>query len=71
MCADGTFMTSSYEEGGECARLSYGRFVKSDGEVDDQAMMQTSGPDVLAGSGGEDGGSNAKVSGGSAEAPVT
>mmetsp|Transcript_1640 Transcript_1640/g.2877 ORF Transcript_1640/g.2877 Transcript_1640/m.2877 type:complete len:417 (-) Transcript_1640:213-1463(-) len=32
--ADGTFMTLSYEEGGECTRLSYAKFVKSEGEVD-------------------------------------
>lgn len=27
-------MTLSYEEGGECTRLSYAKFVKSEGEVD-------------------------------------
>ena len=43
MCADGTFLTSSYDEGGECARLSYGRFVKSEGdEVDDPSSLAAS-----------------------------
>lgn len=32
ICADGTFMTLSYEEGGECTRLSYAKFVKSEGD---------------------------------------
>lgn len=28
-------MTLSYEEGGECTRLTYAKFVKGEGEVDD------------------------------------
>jgi hypothetical protein len=28
-------MTLSYEEGGECTRLTYAKFVKGDGEVED------------------------------------
>lgn len=28
-------MTLSYEEGGECTRLTYARFVKGEGEVED------------------------------------
>eukprot|EP00604_Paraphysomonas_vestita_P003048 CAMPEP_0174821760 /NCGR_PEP_ID=MMETSP1107-20130205/9262_1 /TAXON_ID=36770 /ORGANISM="Paraphysomonas vestita, Strain GFlagA" /LENGTH=296 /DNA_ID=CAMNT_0016039133 /DNA_START=418 /DNA_END=1308 /DNA_ORIENTATION=- len=35
VCADGTFMTLSYEEGGECTRLTYAKFVKGEGEVED------------------------------------
>jgi hypothetical protein len=38
VCADGTFMTLSYEEGGECTRLSYAKFVKSEDENKDLAM---------------------------------
>lgn len=34
VCADGTFMTLSYEDGGECKRLSYAKFVKSENEID-------------------------------------
>lgn len=34
ICANGTFLTSSYEEGGECERLTFAKFVKSDTEVD-------------------------------------
>jgi hypothetical protein len=37
VCADGTFMTLSYEEGGECTRLTYARFVKGEGEIEDAA----------------------------------
>ncbi|CAM9134722.1 unnamed protein product, partial [Ectocarpus fasciculatus] len=32
ICANGTFLTSSYEEGGECERLTFAKFVKSDSE---------------------------------------
>ena len=32
--ADGTFMTLSYEDGGECKRLSYAKFVKSEGDME-------------------------------------
>lgn len=35
VCADGTIMTSSYEEGGECVRLAYSKFVKSENDVDE------------------------------------
>lgn len=28
-------MTLSYEEGGECTRLTYAKFVKGEGEVED------------------------------------
>jgi hypothetical protein len=40
-------MTLSYEEGGECARLSYAKFVKSEGEVDgaSTATVGTEGTD--------------------------
>lgn len=35
MCADGTFLMSSFEEGGECTRISYARFIRAEGEEDD------------------------------------
>ena len=38
ICANGTFLTSSYEEGGECERLTFAKFVKSDTELDDAAV---------------------------------
>lgn len=53
--ADGTFMTLSYEEGGECARLSYAKFVKSEGEVDgaSTATVGTEGTDRVDTYGGD------------------
>ena len=51
--ADGTFMTSSYEEGGECVRLAYAKFVRSDGEQD-----ETPGPSKITTSTGSAANSN-------------
>lgn len=35
VCADGTFLMSSFEEGGECTRISYARFIRAEGEEED------------------------------------
>lgn len=40
ICANGTFLTSSYEEGGECERLTYAKFVKTDAETEAVAVVQ-------------------------------
>ena len=50
VCADGTFMTLSYEEGGECTRLTYARFVKGEGEIEDASGAAI--PVPIPGSGG-------------------
>lgn len=39
ICANGTFLTSSYEEGGECERLTFAKFVKSDSEAESDAAV--------------------------------
>ena len=46
-------MTSSYEEGGECVRLAYAKFVRSDGEQD-----ETPGPSEITTSTGSAANSN-------------
>lgn len=40
ICANGTFLTSSYEHGGECERLTYAKFVKSEAEAEAAAAVQ-------------------------------
>jgi hypothetical protein len=53
VCADGTFMTLSYEEGGECTRLTYARFVKGEGEIEDPTSAAIAAvPSPLSATGG-------------------
>jgi hypothetical protein len=40
ICSNGTFLTSSYEHGGECERLTYAKFVKSEAEAEAAAAVQ-------------------------------
>ena len=42
VCADGTFLTSSFEEGGECTRISYARFVQGEDEEEEPVVPLTS-----------------------------
>lgn len=35
VCADGTFLTASYEEGGEATRLSFAKFIRSEDDTDE------------------------------------
>ena len=50
ICANGTFLTSSYEEGGECERLTFAKFVKTDAESDaDGSVSPWSAPGGTSG----------------------
>jgi uncharacterized membrane protein YgcG len=40
ICSNGAFLTSSYEHGGECERLTYAKFVKSEAEAEAAAAVQ-------------------------------